>query len=45
MHQRRLVIGDEKLIELNTEVGMERGDAKDVRGDFRHMRWHGFAPV
>jgi len=33
VHQKRLVVGAEKLIELDGELGMQSGDPKDIGGD------------
>jgi hypothetical protein len=40
VHQERLLVDDEELIELDPEVGMEGGDAEDARGDLGGARGH-----
>jgi hypothetical protein len=44
MHDKRLFVGDEKLIELNAELRMKSGNTKNVGGDFYNFGLHGFSP-
>src|SRR5580765_4554783 len=44
MHDKRLFVGDEKLIELNAELRMKGGNTKNVGGDFCNIGLHDFSP-
>ena len=44
MHNKRLFVGHEKLIELNAELRMKSGNTKNVGGDFCNFGLHGFFP-
>src|SRR5262249_19569809 len=45
VHQERLVIFYEKLVELYAIRGMKRGYAVNVRGDFSHFAVHIISPL
>jgi hypothetical protein len=44
MHDKRLFVGNEKLIELNAELRMKGGNTKNVGGDFCNIGLHDCSP-
>jgi hypothetical protein len=40
MHQKRLIVLDEKLVELNAELRMKRGQPINSRRDLGHCALH-----
>src|SRR5262245_37387632 len=45
MHQKRFVIFDQKLVELNSVVRVKRGDSIKIRSDFSHIAFHCISPL